>query len=541
MAVGAVGAVAQPADLIVVNANVVTLDPSSSTAQAFAVQAGRVMAIGTTTTMERLAGPHTRRIDARGRTVIPGLIDSHIHAVRAGLSFSTEVNWIGAKSIPEALDRLRAADSARSPGDWLIVAGGWTDQQFVEKRRPTLSEVSQAVPNRAVYLQMFYSHVLLTQPGLSRMSLSLQDLPPGVAAEIDSSGAPTGWLEGNIISITPLFDRLPKPSAADNLQGTRAFFTELNRLGVTGVVDAGGFNLTAAQYTPLFQLWREHQLTVRVAYTIFAQRSGLELADFQAQTAMLPMGLGDELLKFNGLGERITIAMYNNDHPDEPTRTHFVEVLRWAARQHLTLTVHWQDGNSAPVLLDMFEEVNRETPIAALRWSIAHLDNAFVEVFRRMKTLGVGWTMQDFAYLGGDHLVAGMPPADAAHVPPIMTALRAGVVVGAGTDAHRVASYNPFVNLQWLLDGRTVSGLATRGPEETPSREQALRMYTCGSAWFSFDEQERCSLEPGKLADFAMLDRDILTVPTEQIGATQSLLTVVGGRVVYSARSYSER
>jgi hypothetical protein len=230
--------------------------------------------------------------------------------------------------------------------------------------------------------------------------------------------------------------------------------------------------------------------------------------------------------------------MYNNGQPDAAAREKFLEVARWAARQRMALTIHCNDDSSAQPVLELFEQVNRETPLAPLRWSIAHLDNASAQTLARMKALGVAWTMQDAMYLSGDRLAAQAGDA-ARRMPPIMTALRLGVQVGAGTDAHRVASYNPFVALQWMLDGRTVGGRTTRGPEETPTREQALRMYTLQSAWFSFDEGKRGSLEPGKLADFAILDRDFFAVPLEQIGRTVSLLTVVGGRPVYAASPFS--
>jgi predicted amidohydrolase YtcJ len=278
-----------------------------------------------------------------------------------------------------------------------------------------------------------------------------------------------------------------------------------------------------------------------VAYSLFAQKAGAELAEYQDLTQMLPMGFGDDMLRFNGIGERVTIAMYNNASPDTATREKFLEVARWAARQRMTLTIHQNDDASAHHLLDLFEQVNRETPIAPLRWSIAHLDNATPATLARMKALGVGWTMQDAMYLGGDSRVAAAGAARALTMPPMMTALRMGLPMGAGTDAHRVASYNPFAALQWMLDGKTVGGVPTRGPEETPSREQALRLYTLGSAWFTFDESRRGSLEPGKLADFAILDRDFFGVPVDQIGGTTSLMTVVGGRTVYSAAPFQNQ
>jgi len=528
---------AQPAELIVVRARIATLDAASTTASALAVRDGRLIAVGSDAAVQATAGPATRRVDAGGRTLIPGLIDSHMHAIRAALSYATEVNWIDAPSIDEAMRRLRDAAGRARPGAWLIVAGGWTEQQFAEKRRPTLAEVMRAVPDNPTYLQMFYSHVLMTPKALADVGLSLETPPTGIGVERDGAGATTGWLTGNIVGISALFDRLPKPTYDDNLRGTRQFFGELNRLGVTGVIDPGGFNLGPAQYAALFQLWREKALTLRVAYSVFAQQVGAEFAEFRTLTQLLPMGFGDDWLRFNGIGERITAGLYNNNQPDAAAKERFLEIIRWAAQQKLAVTVHWQENASVHHLLDLFDQVNRETPIANLRWSIAHLDNASADTLGRMKSLGVGWTMQDALYLGGDRIVATVGD-EARRMPPIVTALRLGVHTGAGTDAHRVASYNPFVALQWMLDGRTAGGRPTRGPDETPSREQALRLYTAGSAWFSFDDDRRGTLEVGKLADFAILDQDFFTVPVERIGRTVSLMTVVGGKVVHASTPF---
>jgi len=503
------------------------------------VRDGRLVVVGSDAQALALAGASTRRIDAGGRTVVPGLIDSHMHAVRAALSYATEVNWIGAFTIAEAMRRLQQAAARSRPGAWLIVAGGWTELQFVERRRPTLAEVQRAVPGNPAYLQMFYSHVLMTPAALAGLGLAPESPPQGlgIGIERDAAGAPTGWWTGSIVGISSLFDRLPRPTFDDNVEGTRRFFAELNRLAITGVIDPGGFNLGPAQYAALFRLWREKALTVRVAYSLFAQDAGNELAEYRRLTNLLPMGFGDDMLRFNGIGERVTVAMYNNNRPDAAVKERFLEVLRWAAAQRMAVTVHWQENASVHELLGLFEQVNGETPIAPLRWSIAHLDNAGDKTLARMKALGVGWLMQDALYLAGDRIVA-VAGVEARRMPPIVTALRLGVHVGAGTDAHRVASYNPFVALQWMLDGRTVGGQPTRGADETPTREQALRLYTAGSAWFSFDDDQRGTLEAGKLADFAVLDQDYFAVPVERIGRTVSLLTVVGGKVVHAAAPF---
>lgn len=533
----------QPApDAVLVNGNVLSGDRNFSIQQALAIREGRIAALGTTPDIRQLAGPRTQIIDLQGRTVIPGLIDSHIHAIRAALSFSTEVHWIGAPTLKDALTRLSDAARRMKPGGWLIVAGGWTERQFAEKRRPTQAELVAAAPDHPVYVQLGYQWALMTPQALSALTIARdEDVPAGGRLERDPAGAPTGAVSGPQPAIVALFDRLPKPAYAEKVEGTRRFFRELNRLAITGVIDPGGNNMTPAEYRALFDVWRRGELTVRVAFSMGAQGSGAEFEELTSATALLPMGFGDDMLRFNGLGERITAGMYNNDRPTDGDKAAFEAIALWAAQRGTTVTAHWNNDASVGHLLDVFERVNRQVPIAPLRWSIAHLNDASPATLTRMKALGVGWTLQDAMYFNGDGVVRQRGADAARRIPPIETARRTGIVVGAGTDAHRVASYNPFTALQWLLDGRTVEGTPMRAPEETPGRADALRMYTIGSAWFAHAEDRRGSLEVGKLADLAVLTKDYMTVPVDQIGGIESLLTMVGGRVVYAARPYSEK
>jgi predicted amidohydrolase YtcJ len=247
------------------------------------------------------------------------------------------------------------------------------------------------------------------------------------------------------------------------------------------------------------------------------------------------------MLKFNGLGERITWAMNNTNakHSDEEREKYF-EILRWAAERGMPLTMHWNSDSNVSELLDIFERVNKGIPIANLRWSVAHLNNASVASLRRMKSLGVGWTVQDEMYFAGDEFIKREGAEAARRVPPVETGEELGVSIGAGTDAHRVASYDPFTALQWFLDGKTVSGQLTRGPEQTPARVEALRLYTMGSAWFSHDEDKRGSLEVGKLADLAVLSKDYLTTPVDQVGTIVSLLTMVDGKIVFTGGPFTK-
>ena len=527
---------AQTPDTVLLNGKVVTLDARSTTQEAIAVRDGRIIAVGTTADIRKLAGPATRVIDARGRTVIPGLIDSHLHAIRAALSFSTEVNWIGARSLEEALGRIRAASRTMKPGSWLIVAGGWNVQQFEENRRPTQAELTAVAPNNPVYVQLGYGWAMLNPLAHKTLGISSEtDLPAGGRFERDASGTPTGAVTGAQNAIVSLFDRLPKPRFTEQVEGTKAFFRELNRLAITGAGDPGGNNLTSTDYEALFKVWRDKAMTVRVTYTLNGQTPGKEFDELRDLTGLLPMGFGDDMLRFNGLGERITVAMNNNNAPTQADKDAYYRIVRWAAERGMSLTMHWGNDASVDHLLSIFERVNKEIAIAPLRWSIAHLNDASVDSLRRMKALGVGWTMQDAMYFGGEQFIKQAGADAARRTPPVETARKMGVVVGAGTDAHRVASYNPFTALQWLLDSKTVGGVAMRGPEEIPSRMDALRFYTLGSAWFSFDEDARGSLEVGKLADCAVLSDDYMTVAVEKIGGLESVLTMVGGKIVYSA------
>ncbi len=500
-------ALSQQADIVLINGRIVTLDDQFPTREALAIRDARIVALGTTAEIRKLAGAKSRVIDLKGHTVIPGLIDSHMHAIRAALSFSTEVNWIGATSLAEAVERIHEASETMKPGAWLIVAGGWNERQFKEKRRPTQAELLAAAPNNPVYVQLGYGWAMMTPAALQALNISTDaDLPAGGKLDRDTSDQPTGGITGGNNAIVALFDKLPKPNFEEQVEGTRKFFRELNRLGITGVVDPGGNNLSPGDYQAVFKVWRQGQMTVRVAYSLCGPTPGAEFAELKDLTQMLPMGFGDDMLRFNGLGERITWAMNNNNKPSDEDKRKYYEIARWAAERGMSITMHWPNDDSVDQLLTIFERVNREVPITGLRWSIAHLNNASLDSLRRMKALGMGWTVQ------------GEPPAMTA------TAKEIGVTVGAGTDAHRVASYNPFTELQRLAGGI--------------NRTDALRFYTLGSAWFSRDEENRGSLAVGKFADLAVLTKDYMTVPIEEVGGIESLLTMVGGKIVYSTRDF---
>jgi predicted amidohydrolase YtcJ len=534
---------AQNADTLLLNGKVLTEDNQFSTREALAIRDGKIAALGTSAEMKKLAGANTRVIDLQGRTVIPGLIDNHMHAIRAALSFSTEVNWIGATSLAEAIGRLHDAAQKMKPGSWLIVVTPpATTEAFKEHRRPTQAELIAAAPDNPVYVQLGYGWAMMTPRAFEALHIASEtDLPHGAKLELDANSKPTGVITGNMANIVDLFDRLPKPTFAEQVEGTKQFFRELNRLALTGVVDPGGNNVTPESYQAVFNVWRDGQLTVRIAYSLCGMTPGHEFEDYKNYLALMPMGFGDEMLRFNGIGERITFAMNAlSGQASQADLEKYYEIVRWAAQHNLGLTMHWDHDNNVDQLLRVFERVNKEFPIANLRWTIAHLNDGSRATFERMKALGVGWTMQDMMYNDGDQVVKEEGAEAARRMPPVNTAKTIGIVVNAGTDAHRVSTYNPFTVLQWLADGKTASGHAIRGPKETPSRADALRFYTLGSAWVAHDEARRGSLEVGKFADLAVLNADYITEPAEEIGRNSSLLTMVGGKIVYAAGPYAQ-
>src|SRR5689334_3381560 len=440
----------QNADTVLLNGKILTVDPQFSTREALAIRNGRIVAVGSSAEMKKLAGPKSRVIDLQGRTVIPGMIDNHMHAIRAAQTFSTEVNWIGAASLAEALARIHDAAQKMKPGSWLIVVTPpATTDAFKEHRRPTQAELIAAAPNNPVYVQLGYGWAMMTPRALEALKIASDtDLPRGAKLEKDSAGKPSGVVTGNMV---PVFDLLPKPTFDEQVEGTKEFFTELNRLGLTGVVDPGGNNVTPDSYQALFKVWRDGELTLRVVYSLCGMTPGHEFEEYKNYLAMMPMGFGDAMLRFNGIGERITWAMNGiSGQASAEDIEKYYEIVRWAAQHSLTLTMHWESEKNIDQLLTVFERVNKEFPIGNLRWTIAHLNDGSAATFLRMKALNVGWTMQDALYNDGDQVVARQGADAARRMPPVMTAKNVGIVVSGGTDAHRVSTYNPFTVLQWL-------------------------------------------------------------------------------------------
>jgi predicted amidohydrolase YtcJ len=535
----ATNASAQSADTVLFNGKILTVDKDFSVREALAIAHGQVLATGSSAAMKKLAGEKARLIDLGGRTVIPGLTDGHIHGIRAALTFGTEVNWIGVPTLKEALEKIRAAAKVQKPGSWIVVAGGWTEEQFAEKRRPTPAEVTALAPDNPVYIQHLYDWLLLTPKAMETLNIRDEsDVTPGGKLERDGE-KPTGVIEANGNALGRIFDKLPKPTMEQQVDGSKKFFREMNSLGITGIVDGGGVSMYPANYQAVFKLWHDRQLSVRVAYHLCAPKPGSELADLQNLTQLLPPGFGDSMLHFNGPGEILIWADWTDGDITPDGKAKLAELLRWAASKSYTIQLHWNPDRTVHDLLDVVEDIAKDYPVRDLRWTVLHLYNASDDNLKRMKALGLVWGVQDGLYFGGEKLQREVGAEQAKLLPRIATALKLGLTVAGGTDAHRVSSYNPFVSLQWYLDGTTIGGVQTRGEAQAPSRRQALEMYTRNSAFMANEDDRRGTLEAGKFADLAVLSADYLTAPVKEVGKIRSVLTMVGGEVVFASAPFA--
>ena len=530
---------AQAPDRILFNAKVVTLDAKSSIASAIAISGDSISAVGDDKSIRALAGAGTDMIDAGGRTVIPGLIDSHLHAIRAGVTHRLEVDWSAVTSLDEGLAKIAAAAKAR-PGAWVLVPGGWHVNQFKEGRAPTPDELAKAGGENPVYVQHLYDYAVLNRKGLERLAITKDSkLPPNGKIVLDDKGEPTGLIDADLPTLSNLFTRTASPNFDEQVAGTRAFLQLLASSGLTGVIDAAGGGMTPEAYLPLFHLWQRRELPIRVSFYTNG-RPGQELADLKAYQTMLPRDFGDNWMKALGFGEVVVWGMHDgplgrtaNFKPRPGAPETLREITQWLAARGQRMQIHATSDNAASQILDIIEDTDKKSSIKALRWTIAHIEDATPQTLTRMKTLGMGYMVQNRLFFEGDSWPKTVTPAVSAKAPPIKDAMAAGLVVGAGTDGTRPSTYNPFVTLQWLVTGKSVKGTIVRTKENSPTREEALRMHTQGSAWFAGDEDKRGTIAAGKWADLVVLDADYFAVPEERIGAIRPDVTLVAGRLAY--------
>lgn len=497
----------QNASLILTNGQFHTLDRENPLADAVAIKDGKILAVGTTAYVMGFAGEGTQLVDLKGHTVIPGLNDSHLHLIRGGLNYNLELRWEGVPSLADALRMLKdQADRTPSP-QWVRVVGGWTEFQFAERRMPTIEELNDAAPDTPVFVLHLYDRALLNRAALKAVGYT-KDTPNPAGGEIvrDAKGNPTGMLiaKPNAMILYATLAKGPKLPLEMQVNSTRQFMRELNRLGVTSAIDAGGgFQNYPEDYEIIQQLHDEKQMTVRIAYNLFTQRPKQELEDFQKWTDMLTPGQGTDFYRANGAGEMLVFSAadfedFLQPRPDLPEGMedelervvrHLVE-NRWPFRLHATY------NESISRMLNVFEKVNREIPFNGLHWIFDHAETITEQNIERVKALGGGIAVQHRMAFQGEYYVERYGKDAVKQTPPIQKMLEMGVPVGMGTDATRVASYNPWTALYWLVSGRTVGGMAMYDDNNRLPRDVALDLWTAGSAWFSNEQGKKAISRP---------------------------------------------
>ncbi|MEJ0003049.1 MAG: amidohydrolase [Pararobbsia sp.] len=538
------------ADAIFFNGKIATQDDKRSFVTALAVTNGRILATGSDRDVMQRAGAATRRIDLQGRTVIPGLNDSHLHVIRGGLNFNMELRWDGVPSLADALDMLRR-QVARTPApQWVRVVGGWNEHQFAERRGPTLDEINAIAPDTPVFLLHLYDSALLNAAALRTVGYTKDTPnPPGGEIQRDRQGNPTGMLiaRPNAGLLYATLAKGPKLGHDDQLNSTRHFMRELNRLGVTSAIDAGGgFQAYPDDYAVIMELAKRGELTMRIAYNLFTQNAKKEIEDFARWVKMTKPGDGDEFLRMNGAGEMLVFSAadfedFLEPRPDLPDtlETELKAVVRLLVQNRWPFRLHATYDESISRFLNVFEEVNREVPFDGLRWFFDHCETISEANIARVAALGGGIAVQHRMAYQGEYFIERYGKEAVARTPPIRLMLAAGLPVGAGTDATRVASFNPFVSLYWMVSGRTVGGTLMYSEHNRLDRMEALRRYTVGSSWFSSEEDRKGALLPGQFADFVALTDDYFTIDEPQIKYLASVLTVVNGNVVYADEEFS--
>ena len=538
-------------DLILRNGQFTTLDRSNPQAEAVAIKDGRFTAVGVERDVMVLAGNGSKVVDLKGRRVIPGLIDSHMHVIRGGLNYNMELRWDGVRSLADAM-RMLKEQVARTPApQWVRVVGGFTAHQFAEKRLPTLDEVNAIAPDTPVFLLHLYDRALLNRAAVQAVGYT-KDTPDFPGGEIvrGASGEPTGLLiaQPNATILYATLAKGPKLPPEYQKNSTRHFMREVNRLGVTGVIDAGGgFQNYPEDYQTIEELHRDGLLTVRIAYNLFTQKPKQELQDFANWAKQVKPGQGDDIYRNNGAGEMLVYSAadyedFQVERPDMPPNMEadLEPVIRLLASNRWPWRLHATYNETISRALDVYEKVNRDIPFNGLHWLFDHCETIDDRNIERIAKLGGGIAVQHRMAYQGEYFVARYGAQKAERTPPIRRMLEMGVPVGAGTDATRVASYNPWVSLAWLATGRTLGGMQLYPASNQLDRETALRLWTESNAWFSTEVGKKGQVKVGQLADLAVLSDDYFSVPGEAIQDITSMLTLVGGKPVYGDADFKD-
>ncbi len=537
------------ADIVLRGGRVTTLSTNAEVAppeaSAVAIRGDSIIAVGNDAAIDRHIGAQTRVIELDGARVVPGLIDSHVHFVRAGRTWNDEVRWEDFYTLGDALAAIRARAEERDPGTWIRVIGGWDENQFAERRGPTREELDAVAPGHPVYVQMQYTYAVFNSAGMS--ALGIDD--DGVAAspdpesfERDADGRLTGKGSGMAL-MTWFYRQLPPPSFEEQVASTAALSREFARLGMIGAIDGGGVNTGPSAYRPIYEAWRRGELHTRVRLFKHGTVQGTEFEDFGGYLRFESPRFGDGILRMSGMGEVILYRTHDRiktaaDYSDE-AMAETRGLLEQFAADGWAVQIHVHQRDFFLKLLDIMEQIHETTPIDDLRWGFVHAESTYAEDIPRLKKLGLGMLFQSLLRLNGDEAIEAWGAERVARSPELRDLLDAGIPVGLGSDAMRVASYNPWVSIQWFLTGKTIIGTPTLGERHLISREEALRGYTHGGTWFTREEDERGQLIPGMLADLVVLNEDYFEIPVDRLHTLTSELTLLSGREIHSTGRYT--
>ena len=545
---------AQATDLIITNGKVATMAREGAFAQAVAIKDGKIEAVGSNASVLKLKTASTQVIDAAGKTVIPGLNDSHLHIIREGLNYNAELRWDGVTSLKKALAMLKE-QAARTPdGAWVKVVGGWNEFQFEEKRLPTLEEINEAVPDKPVFLLYLYGLGFLNKKGIETLGYTADTKFKDGVVELGADGKPTGKLIAKPNAMI-LYTTLAKTTVLprdEQINSTIQYYRDLNRLGLTSAIDAGGGGQAYPDdYAVSLELAKDGKLTVRTSYYLFAQKPGKELEDYQRWLTQTKPDKNEHLFYANGYnteggGENLvwSAADFENFLEPRPDMPHEMEgelepVLRLLIKNRWPFRIHATYDESIDRDLAVIEKVARDTPLNGLRWFFDHAETISDKQLKRVKALGGGIAVQNRMYFQGE-LYWKQYGAQTRQMPPIKKMLEMNIPVGLGTDGTRVSSYGPWPSIYWAVTGKTAGGLSLWQPQDVLSRYQALKLMTQGSAWMSGEEKLKGTLAKGQYADIVILPQDYFTMDVEQIKNLESALTIVNGKVVYAGEQFKQ-
>lgn len=546
---------AQKADIIITNGKVSTLDSKNSEVQAVAISGNKILKTGTNAQILKLKGSQTKVIDAKGNRVIPGLFDSHLHVIRGGRFYNLELRWDGVTSLKRALQMLKE-QAARTPkGQWIRVVGGWNEYQFEEKRLPTIAEINEATGDVPTFILYLYGKAWLNKAGLEKLQIT-GDTPNPAEGLIqkDEKGNATGLLvaEPNAFILYSTLAKLPNMNREEEINSTLQYMSELNRLGVTAAMDAGGgFQSFPDDYSITDELNKQGKITIRLPYFLFSQKKGSELEHYNKWIGMVNLedhkhnGHNDVDYHVEGGGENIVgdAADFENFLFPRPVLPLTMEdnlksVISLLVKNRWPFRLHATYNESIERFLNVIEEVNRETPLNGLVWFFDHAETVSEQNMQRIKTLGGGIAIQHRMAYQGESFIKRYGKKPALATPPVKRMLELGIPVGLGTDGTRVASYNPWVALYWITSGKTVGGNQVMAAENTIDRTTALKLLT-HKGYELIKETEKGRIQKGYYADLVILDKDYFNVAEEEIKNITGKLTIVDGKVVYGDTDYT--